>query len=76
MAQTILDYYPQQIEVSATQIKRFEKLVNTFSFLRLFAILLGVLTPITRIVVFAILSVRKNIPTTLPIGTPFNSAIQ
>lgn len=41
MTETILDYYQQQILTSDAEIKRFEKLINTFSFLRLFSILLG-----------------------------------
>lgn len=41
MSESIISYYQQQISESDSQIKRYEKLVNTFSFLRLFAILFG-----------------------------------
>ncbi|MEJ6979256.1 DNA mismatch repair protein MutS [Pedobacter sp. P351] len=41
MTSIIINYYHQQISVSETEIKRYEKLVNTFSFLRLFSILIG-----------------------------------
>lgn len=41
MINAIVEYYNQQIEQSNREIKRYEKLVNTFSFLRLFSILLG-----------------------------------
>ena len=41
MSQPIISYYQQQISDSDAQIQRYDKLVNTFSFLRLFSILLG-----------------------------------
>ncbi len=41
MSQSIISYYQQQISDSDAQIQRYEKLVNTFSFLRLFSILIG-----------------------------------
>lgn len=41
MLNPIINYYQQQVALANTEIKRFEKLVNTFSFLRLFFILLG-----------------------------------
>lgn len=41
MPQPIISYYEEQISIAGIQIEKFEKLVNTFSFLRLFSILLG-----------------------------------
>jgi len=41
MTDSITSYYQQEVEKSNFEILRFEKLVNTFSFLRLFLILLG-----------------------------------
>jgi DNA mismatch repair ATPase MutS len=41
MSQSIITYYQQQISDSDAQITRYEKLVNTFSFFRLFSILIG-----------------------------------
>ena len=41
MNQPIIDYYQNQVTASDSEIKRFEKLVNIFSFARLFFILIG-----------------------------------
>ena len=41
MAESIISYYEQQINLSSQEIKRYEKMVNTYSFLRLFSILAG-----------------------------------
>lgn len=41
MAQPVINYYEEQISIATAQIRKFEKLVNTYSFFRLIAIFLG-----------------------------------